>query len=271
MREDDVYIDDYLLQDDGLIITLDSEESLLPPVRNNSVTIPGRPGAYDFGGEFDVRPFNLICVKFSDSHTNFKFDTRKFSGRFKDQYGKLKTVKLRFGDEPDKFYWVRLTSGIPIEKLAKNGRFVLPLTAYDPAAYSIVTSDEVTWGSTELTFASSYEFGHMGTGVVNVTAPQTINYTVTGDYLKPKIEITGSATSLTISANGRSISLPSFSNVTWVIDGEMYDVLKNGQNAIGEVIGPFNPIEFFNGDNELQITGTGLNFTLKVPIRDKYS
>src|SRR5690606_4911442 len=131
--------------------------------------------AYDFGGWFEPRQFTLNVVFPRQSYTDLKQQIRKFVRKFTDEYGRPKTVKLRFGDEVDKYYNVRVTQAIPVERAAERGYLSLGLTAYDPYAYSTVMADEVVWGNEVVTFEWNYLLGMGGTGGgFTVTSPQTI-------------------------------------------------------------------------------------------------
>ncbi len=265
----DVWIDDDLLQDEGISVLLNSEEPALPALRNLSVTVPGRHGAYDFGAYFEPREFTLNIVFKRQDYADLKRDIRKLNRRFVDDYGRPKTVKLRFGDEVDKYYNVRVTQAIPVERTAERGFLTMGLMAYDPYAYSVVTADEVVWGSEVVTFEWNYLLGMGGTGGgFTITSPQTIPIYVDGESLRPVIEINGTANNLTLSANGKSFKLPNFSATKWIIDGENYVVTRNGVEDLVAMNGDF--IDLIRGDNNVQIGGTNMNFDITIKYRDKY-
>ncbi len=268
--ESRVWIDDELLQDEGIAVLLNSEEPALPSLRNLTVTVPGRHGAYDFGAYFEPREFTLNVVFPRQSYAELKQQIRRFNRKFVDEYGRPKTVQLRFGDEVDKYYNVRLTQAIPVERVAERGFITLGLTAFDPYAYSVVTADEVVWGSEEITFEWSYLLGMGGTGGGGFTVdkPQTIPIYVDGEALRPVIEIDGTANGLTISANGKTFKLPNFSATKWIIDGENYVVTRNGTEDLSALTGDF--IELLHGDNDVVIGGTNMDFEITVKYRDKY-
>lgn len=264
-----VWIDDVLLQRDyGVLVTLDSDEPALPSMRNMNVTVPGRHGAYDFGAYFEPREFALNCVFKRQPYDDLKRQIRAINRLFVDQFGRPKTVKLRFGDEVDKYYNVRITEGISVSRSAERGFFTLPLTAFDPYAYSTVTADEILWGSEDITFEWNYLLGTDTFGGEQITEPMTLNVKLDGDALRPIFVIDGSASALIVSANGMSFSLPAFSNTRWEIDGADYTVTRNGALDLAAMTGEF--IELFNGDNDVVIGGNGLNFELTVKYRDKY-
>ena len=89
-----VWIDEVLLQDEGIAVLLTSEEPALPSMRNISVTVPGRHGAYDFGAYLGQREFTLNVVFPRQSYTELKRQIREFNRKFVDEYGRPKTVKL---------------------------------------------------------------------------------------------------------------------------------------------------------------------------------
>lgn len=152
---------------------------------------------------------------------------RNVSTLLLDQYGKPKTVKLVFDYEPDRYYMARFSGFISINRIAKAGLFPIPFKAYDPWAHSTVLADDVNWGSKVINFESSYTMEHTGSdGKKTITGPTTFNIYADGYAVKPIIEISGSATSLTVTNNGQSFTLPAFTNATWVIDCEKYTVLK---------------------------------------------
>lgn len=268
--ESRVWIDDVLLQDKGITVLLSSDEPALPSMRNVSVSVPGRHGAYDFGAYLEPREFTLNCVFPRQSYTDLKRHIREFNQLFVDEYGRPKTVKLRFGDEVDKFYNVRLTGGIPVERVAERGFITINLTAFDPYAYSLVNANEVTWGSEIITFESTtYTFGYEGApSRVKITAPTSIKYEVIGYAVQPVIEISGSADNLTLTNGNQSFTLEKFSDVDWRIDTESKTVFKDGKNAFAELVGDF--LTFERGVNELTITGRNIDVELSIKYRDKY-
>lgn len=268
-NESRVWIDGELLQDGGITALLSTDEPATPSLRNMSVSVPGRHGAYDFGGYLGERVFKLDVVFPRQSYSDLKRQIRAFNRRFFDVYGRPKTVSLRFGDEVDKYYNVRLTSAIPIDRSAERGYASIQLTAYDPYAYSTVNANDVTWGSEVVTFEWSYLLGMGGTaGGERITRAQTIPIYVDGESLRPVIEINGRANGLTISANGQSFKLPNFTATKWTIDGDRYVVLRNGVEDLGAMTGDF--IELLHGDNDVEISGSALDFDLTIKYRDRY-
>lgn len=269
--ESGVFIDDVKLQDLGIEVHLDSDEPLFPEVRTSSITIPGKHGAYKFGSDLQPLDFELKCsFDRSESYTELAHRARDFKKLFIDTYGRPKRIKLRFESDPDKFYYVEYSGKVPFERLANFGLFSLPLKAYDPHAYSIVKStDDVLWGD-DIPFMSDIPLG-IGANSYTITSPQTLNIDNFGSQVvRPIVEITGSATSLTLTIKGESFSLGTFTNSTILIDTERYAAIKNGQNFLFQLQGNLEKLEFMPGANAIQIGGSNLNINIAFKYRAKY-
>lgn len=127
----------HIENDLGLYLLQDSDETALPQVRENSVTIPGRHGAYSFDSYLEPRQFfEYILIPTQATLNDVQKIVRKVSTLLLDQYGKPKEVKLVFDYEPDKFYKAKFSGFISINRIAKAGIFPIPFKAYDPFAYS---------------------------------------------------------------------------------------------------------------------------------------
>src|SRR5690625_7343305 len=104
--ESRVWIDEYLLQDEGISVLLATDEPALPSFRNISVSVPGRHGAYDFGAYLEPREFTLNVVCPRQSYTDLKRQIRELNKRCIDDYSRPKTVEQRYGEQGDKCYCV---------------------------------------------------------------------------------------------------------------------------------------------------------------------
>lgn len=266
-------IDGVHLKDDlGLTVHMDSEEEALPSTQDYSVNVPGRHGDYTFKSWLQPRKINVVIViPRQESTTDLQVFVREVMRLLVDQFGNPKTVELIYDFEPDKYYSAKYSGSVDYDRVANTGRLELPFTAYDPYAYSNTFNDEVTWGSTDVFFTNTtYTYGNAGTGAsgVNVTGPTAIDVSVEGYAVKPIIEVEGSAGSLTLKANGHTIEFPSFSDVIWTIDCDKYLVMKDGNNAFGEV--RLRDFLLNEGLNEIDVTGTNINVNIKIKFRDKF-
>src|SRR5690625_3731218 len=137
-----VRIDGVRLADLGVHLLNDSEEPLLPDVRDYSVTIPGRHGAYNFGAFFEPRHLTLSCgINNQASLEHVQALVRDFTKLFLDDYGSPKEVTVEYEYERGKRYTARLNSQVPMDRIVRAGFFQVPLIAYDPFAYSTHSSE----------------------------------------------------------------------------------------------------------------------------------
>lgn len=264
-----ISLDGHTAEELGLRIHAEFIEPSIPRTRDVTVSIPGMHGAYYFGSDFEPREFN---IPISQTEQELRGDSYVLLKRLKkllfDETGRPKEVKLIILTQPDIYYNVRFQGSMSLQELFRYKRFELPFVAYDPHAYATSKQDEVTWGSTEVTFQNTmYTYGHVGQGKERITATKTINYPVDGLLIAPKISITGTGTNVRIALRGVGMVIPSFSG-TVVIDSSKYEVTYNGNDALSMVRGEF--LFFQDGNNPLAITGTAMNFDLYVDLRNKY-
>lgn len=270
-----IKIDGIPISEYNLKCELAHDHPALSSTRDYSVEIPGMAGSYDFGSDIGPKPFNLPMKLINvNSNSDITMALDKFKKAIFDVYGRPKNFELTFDYENDRFYTARYSGSMPIERLFYLGKFTLPLMSFDPHPYSKVTNDEVTWGSEDISFENMiYTFGHTGGGEVKtITFPQLYSVFVAGLVAKPIITISGSGTNVICSANGKSFSLGTFANTSWVIDGEKWTVLKNGVNGLSDYNKNYPAgdwLEFFPGDNLFYVDGTSLNITVQVKFRDK--
>ncbi|PGM07247.1 distal tail protein Dit [Bacillus thuringiensis] len=242
-----------------------------PPIRDYTVSIPGRPGAYYFGSDIDPLEFKLpLIIKPQEDRYKLAAVIRKMVSAFIDPYGKPKEVKLIYDYEPDKYYLARYSGSLPIDRYFRMGKFELPLIAYDPHAYSIVESAKgIKWGD-HIPWASQIPIG-LGRTSYTITSPQTLSINNYGSLvIRPVIEISGSATSLTLNIKGESFSIGTFTNSTILIDAERYAAIKNGQNFLFQLQGNLEKLELIPGANAIQIGGSNLNINIAFKYRAKY-
>ncbi len=261
-------IDGKTLSELGLILLQDHDHPLLSETNDYTVSIPGRHGFLDYGADLGAKVFNIpLLIKEAENRQELSFAIRKLLPVFIDAKGNPKTVKIQFDYEPDVFYMARYYGSLPIDRLMRTGRFTLPLIAVDPFKSFVESTEDIKWDSdipfnSDVPIAAQYSF--------TVTSPQTLERVDNFGTLdiRPLIEISGSTSSLTLSANGKSFSFGSFSNSTIIVDGENYAVLKNGTNALSSMTGDF--VELLVGENDVTVSGTGLNVTITFKFYNKY-
>src|SRR5690625_5753632 len=117
-EETSVRSDGVRVADLGVHLLAASEEPILPNVRTQSVVIPGRHGAYDFGSYFEPRLLTLSCgINIQASLYHVQALVRKFSELFLDQYGRPKEVTVEYEYDLGKQYTAKLASEVPITRI----------------------------------------------------------------------------------------------------------------------------------------------------------
>ncbi|MBX6361278.1 MAG: phage tail family protein [Acidobacterium ailaaui] len=254
------------------LIVNSKPRQIAPPISPKLLSIPGRPGAYDYGAEIGTREITIGVSIFGDNSSEYRSAIRQIAAWLLPLDGKPK--QLIFDDEPDKYYLARLSGQTDLDELVTFGSTTLTFLCADPHAYSIVSADEVTWGSDILTFDSmTYVFGDDFPNVQQFFAPGTFTITSYSTVnIRPTINIYGSAGTLTITSveTGKSMTFPRFMNKTWIIDGDTYTISATNDDppALSLISGDF--IEFMPGTNNIQVSGSGLNVSIYVNFRDKF-
>lgn len=251
-----------------LNVRLNIDAPGLTATRDRFVVIPGRHGAIDFGADLSEGNHPIPCDIRKNNMNEIQNVVRELNQLLLDPYGNPKTVKLRYGFEPDKFYFVRYSGELPISRLAVKGSFILPFVAYDPNAKFVESSENITWGSdipfmSDVTLGADYEWQISNNQVIEVHNFGTM-------VVKPTIEIVGSASSLTLSINGESFSFGAFSNSTIEIVAEKFNVYKNGEYRFSLMEGNIKKLELMPGTNDVIVSGTNLNIKITFKFYAKY-
>jgi phage-related protein len=140
-----IKIDGRPISDFKLKCELLHDHPALPSTRDYTVELSGRHGAYDYGADFGPRPFNLpMKLHGVRSNAELAAAITEFKKALLDSTGRPKTIKLSFDYEPDKWYMARYSGSLPIDRLVVMGKFILPLTAYDPAAYAAANAYDIS-------------------------------------------------------------------------------------------------------------------------------
>lgn len=272
MSDYTIFIDDVDVRTLGLVFLSDHENPLLSGTRDYEITIPGRNGSLDYGADLEPIPFNLPLYINTTNPLDLQAMVRKVKGILLDANGKPRTFKLRFGYEADKFYNVRVTGSVPIERIfAKSGKFVLPVICHEGYALSLAKNENINWNSKTVTWASAFTWENTGGNVPkSFTSPGTMNVEVVGNNVKPILRVTGSGNNVTIKFNGKTMTLGTFNSSTWVIDLDEYVAIKNGVNGLNSIGGSWLTMQLVEGDNTVTVGGTGLNLKLTFDFRDKW-
>jgi predicted phage tail component-like protein len=237
-----------------------------PSTREKTIVIPGKNGVWDFGAEMDVRTFNLPLAFVEVDRIALQKRIREFVSFLFDHYGKPRDIKLIFDYEPDKYYMVRYSGQINPERLIGIGQFELPLKANDPIAKFVIPSDEIIMDS-DIPIMSDLLWD---TGFSNrqITSPQTFMVINNGSLvILFAFKAVGSGTDVALSANGKTMTLGTFTNKVYEVT-DNYTVKVDGVTNLTSTNGVF--LELMPGLNEINVTGSNLNLTISESLTYKY-
>ena len=232
------------------------------------IDIPDKMGVYYVKSQNGIKQFRFPLIALGDNNTDLQRIMRTFNDFFHDDFMQKRLVKMAFEYEAQKYYDVRLSKAIDTGRIFGIGEFDLIVTSHDGYSNNVSINTDVVWGSLEITFESEYQLGHTFIKGEQITAPITLETTVDGYAIRPTFLINGSGDNVTFQANGKSFSLSNFSNSNWVLDGKKRTVTLNNANGYAEKTSGW--IDLLPGQNDLQISGANMNFTLTVEHRDKY-
>lgn len=291
----------------GVRVLAGSQHDALPETRDRTVTIPGRHGALDFGADLGARQFELKCGLIDAiSPADLQRKMRALMADLTDGYGRPKTFRLSFSEEPEKYYEARLTGRVPVDRIHRLGFFSLPFTAFDPAAYASLTaydptesqtydsglvyndynadavtmdSDTVTMDSA-LTFESGQPSGLYFPNTVTLDWMYTRHYTGAHNYspynTPLSIVIDGAVINprITNQTNGQSMAIgvtlkAGEKLVVNVADYSVKRVVGGVEtNLLTEYSGDF--VELVSGDNSLVLEGGLPNATVTLDWSHKF-
>jgi phage-related protein len=253
----------------GLKLLQEHQHPVLPDTRDRSVEIPGKHGAYDFGADLGVRPFELPFMVNQFKKVDVQQKVREFTRLLVNPDGRPKTIPLIFDYEPDKSYSVRYTGSLPIDRLVRMGEFVLPLTAFDPYAYALANAydpkedyqydvNNYGEGYYENTQSFKWEYSNHYSGVHNYSYYETeLILTIQGTVTNP---------SITHLETGTILTLPSINNETMVINSSNFTV-KVGE--VNSLVGT-DFIKIISGDNGFLFEGENPNATVTYQWKHKF-
>ncbi|MBD8028143.1 phage tail family protein [Ureibacillus sp. Re31] len=270
--EHTVFFDGVDVRSLGLIFLTEHSNPIIPGTRDKTSIIDGVNGEYDYGADLEPIPFDLPFFIEQTDPFRLQGYVRMVKKLLLDGFGKPRTFKLQFGYEKDKYYNVRVVGRVDIDRIYSSaGHFTLPLMCYEGYALSVARNDEVVWGSQDITFTADYLFGNNGSGAKTFTSNSSTVVTVTGDNLRPLIKLSGSGTNVKLSWGGKTMTLGTFTNANWLIDLEDYTVTKNGNLGLDLIKGDWLDMYLSNGDNNINVEGSGLNLAFSVEFRDRFS
>lgn len=286
----------------GLRLLEDNDDPILPPTRDYTMNIPGKHGAWDFGADLEPKQFMLPCAFVADGTTyerpserELQRYVRKLSTHLLDRYGCPKTLKLIMHREPDKFYYVRYSGSLSIERILYQsvGFFTLPLTAFDPYAYAdpheydeiykydtgkeydsgliYPNTSHFQWAYPRH-FSSLYNYGNLNTGLRIIIEGRAVRPNITNYHTGARIAINttvGEHEALIIDSDKFvAVKCPLHSETYFIMAQypARYTEFGDATSVIGDKEGDFfhlipgeNGLIFDGGDPDAQVIYTWYN------------
>ena len=107
------------------------DNSILPEISQNTISVPGRVGSFCFGSEIGTRQIDIEVIIFADKQNQLPKYAREVARWLMHDRPK----KLELGDNPGYYYYATFTGGSALEELSKIGRATLSFMCYDPLLY----------------------------------------------------------------------------------------------------------------------------------------
>ena len=262
-------LDNYTFEDFGLIEEFGHVQPSTPEFTEQTLAIPGRPGLLGFGTQIGAKQFSLpVKVFVRDRYERQRIKNKLVAFLF-DAYRQPREFKLSFDYEQDKYYIAKVASQFTPEMLFQLDQFELPLVANDPTKYFLVGADSIRMGS-HIPIRS-----HVNPGArhsFTITSNQTIKVINDGALaLRPRINISGTATSITIknTINNQSFKMTNIiSSKPVIVEGKTYLVTEGGVDTFSKLTGDF--IDLLPGENTLAISGEDMNLTINFKYKSQF-
>lgn len=262
-------LENYTFEDFGLIEEFGHVHPSTPEINEQTLSIPGRPGLLSLGTQIGAKQFSLPVKVFVRDRYERQRRKNKFVAFLFDEYRQPREFKLSFDYEQDKYYIAKIANQFTPEMLFQMDQFELPLVANDPTKYFLIDADEIRMGS-HIPIISHVRAGARHSFAI--TSNQTIKVINDGTLaLRPRINISGTATSLTIknTRNNQSFKMTNIvSSKPVVVEGETYMVTEGGTDTFSKLVGKF--IDLLPGDNSLAISGENMNLTISFKYKSQF-
>ncbi|WP_411736101.1 distal tail protein Dit [Paenibacillus sp. M2] len=252
----------------GLGVFRNTQRPILSSTVDNTVTIPGMHGAYDFGATMGPKQFELECAFIEKNHMELQRRASALAVFLLDGDGRPRTMDIVFSNSPDRKYSVRYVGSLNIDRISGLGTFKLPFTAFDPFAYSKQdTTELLTWDTDhtwqdDFAWGDIYEFGFQGSETVQINNFGTLN-------VEPLIIVTGSFSYLSLTIGGVDFKYNTAFNGTLEINYKRKTVKSGTQNVLQNTNAKFGKLP--PGTSDLIVNGTNLNISVDVIFNAKYA
>ncbi|MCH5586319.1 phage tail family protein [Shimazuella sp. AN120528] len=117
----------------SFVLVNDIHISLVPPIKQTTITISGRAGSYDFGNELGERKITIDITIEASTPTELRANLRQLATWL--YYEDAKQLILL--DEPDKYYLAKVTDEIELKQNISMAQGSITFWCSDPFSYAI--------------------------------------------------------------------------------------------------------------------------------------
>lgn len=262
-------LDNYKFEDFGLIEEFGHVHPSTPEFNEQTLVIPGRTGLISFGTQIGAKQFSLPVKVFVRDRYERQRRKNNFVAFLWDEYWQPREFRLSFDYEMDKYYIAKIAIQFTPEMLFQMDQFELPLVANDPTKYFLIDADQIRIGSHIPIRSHIRPNARHSFTIYNNQSIKVIN---DGSLvIRPKIIVSGNATSLTIK-NTRNNQSFKMTNIVYnnqvIVEGETYMVTEGGIDTFSRLTGDF--IDLLPGENILNITGEYMNLKIDFKYKAKF-
>lgn len=253
----------------GLSVFGRTQRPILSSTVDTIVTVPGMHGAYDFGATMGPRQFELECAFIARNHMELQQRVSTFAAFLLGPDGRPRPMRIVFSNDPRKFYTVRYSGDLPIDRISGLGTFTLPFVAYDPWAYSKDSTARLLTWDTDHTWNDGFSWSDGYT--FSITGPTTVQVNNLGTLnAEPVIVISGNFNSLLLTLGGVQFTYDVPMNGRLEINFKRKVVIYGGtQNVLQNTNAKFGKLP--PGISNIVVGGSGLNIIMDVIFNFKYA
>lgn len=259
----DYFVFNGIKSTDKNVVLINYRPIFLPQRNTEYELIPGKSGSIEFdSGTYQDIIIEAECAILGENEQEVM--TNAYEAK------KWLSPKgwLSFWDDPQRFYIGRIANQIPLEQQVKWGNIRL-LFRCQPFAYKVISPAAGFIPDLFIPFAEQITVDN-ATGSHTITGPGAIQINNNGVFeTEPYFRIDGSFTTLAL---GDLIINRALSAGTLYIDNEKMEVytIEAGSrvNYLPQTSG--KPIKLAPGNNTININGTGLNFTLRYLLIERW-
>lgn len=254
----------------GLLL-LKENISLLPETIQTEEELDGLDGSIDIEVRYAPRLIEHEVMLLAADEAEYQMRLQQIAKLLNARTGVKPLIRDRM---TGKRFMAKYNGRIPIEKIASLGQFTIPYKAFFPFSESVSDSASTFAYGQGYSYGMGLRYGDAYSFEVSAS-PANISVYHAGTYEAfPVILLAGSGSNITIAneTTGESLTINQTMTGSDVMEIDCapleQTVRKNGVSSFNGVSGKFPRL--VEGDNNITITGTGLDLTVSFIFRHTY-